>query len=94
MAKKKSSQKTPKPAPQVRIFVTHKDGTNTLLRTVIPDEHKVIDHASPEELAEFERKLNARIKSAFEDLARQNPQALLAVAEEQERERERAAAGA
>jgi len=51
---------------------------------------EVIDHVSGEVYRDFERKVNERVHQAFEDLARRNPAALLAVAEEQEKAREQA----
>lgn len=76
-----------------RIWGVDSEGNEILLRTVVHEGHKrveVIDHVSGEVYRDFERKVNERIHQAFEDLARRNPAALLAVAEEQEKAREQA----
>lgn len=76
-----------------RIWGVDSEGNEILLRTVVHEGHKrveVIDHVSGEVYRDFERKVNERVHQAFEDLARRNPAALLAVAEEQEKAREQA----
>lgn len=76
-----------------RTWGVDSEGNEILLRTVVHEGHKrveVIDHVSGEVYRDFERKVNERVHQAFEDLARRNPAALLAVAEEQEKAREQA----
>ena len=63
--------------PKVRIFVTDKQGNNTLVSTVDTVTNEVIHHASEEFRAEQRERNTERIKCAMEELAMRNPKAVL-----------------
>lgn len=74
--------------PNIRIFTTDSNGNNTLLRTVVCDSKlntvEVVDHVPKDQLAEQSKRIIERARSAFEDLARQDPAGLLKALEEQD----------
>lgn len=69
--------------PKVRIFMTSRDtGESTLLKTVDTTTHEVTTHAPPETIERFTMSVSERVKAVFEDIARQNPAAIVALAKE------------
>ena len=71
---------------KVRIFVTDsRNGSSTLVSTVDTSAHTVVHHVSREVWTANCKNATQRVKNAFEDIAKQNPSAVIRLCEEESR---------